>query len=440
MAFMTVSEQQRHDRVAITTSPSGVVTSNTASVATVFRRYVKQVVPRTKKPKGWKPPTAYRCYGSSIELGVKSMFVSAKTTSGWTYSYNGADSQHSVENSAVSFDASVVNKAVLNARSNLKGQKVNFALAFAEAKQTAGLIADTATRLSKAITACKRGNLRQLGAALGITRPPSQKAKKLAKAARKDLRAFTSSNPGKGVKDYRPADRSNAHNLFLEHQFGWLPLLSDIKGAAEAVAETHLDRKDGRTQLAGEPYAYYVVGGSLLGVTYPTVVSNNILIFGTFPGASTFREKKVFRAKVRLDCYLDNPALQALAQAGFTNPLSLAWEKVPWSFVADWVLPIGKYFAALDSSVGWKFRAGSISKKMTGQATRMFHSRPTLYPGYQQLFVAGHGKATMFDLDRQLYTSFPLPSVLHPRNPFSGSAASTRVAKSIALLTQQFSR
>jgi hypothetical protein len=38
-----------------------------------------------------------------------------------------------------------------------------------------------------------------------------------------------------------------------------------------------------------------------------------------------------------------------MSQSGFTNPVSLAWELLPFSFVVDWFLPIGPYLESLDS-------------------------------------------------------------------------------------------
>jgi len=38
-----------------------------------------------------------------------------------------------------------------------------------------------------------------------------------------------------------------------------------------------------------------------------------------------------------------------LGQFGFTNPASVAWELVPFSFVADWFINFGDFFASLDT-------------------------------------------------------------------------------------------
>lgn len=52
---------------------------------------------------------------------------------------------------------------------------------------------------------------------------------------------------------------------------------------------------------------------------------------------------------------INNPDLLLPAKVGLTNPLSVAWELIPFSFVVDWFLPIGKYLDALDVPLLYTF-------------------------------------------------------------------------------------
>lgn len=47
-----------------------------------------------------------------------------------------------------------------------------------------------------------------------------------------------------------------------------------------------------------------------------------------------------------------NPNLFAVEQLGLLNPASIAWELTPFSFVVDWFLPIGTYFASWSDYAG----------------------------------------------------------------------------------------
>lgn len=65
--------------------------------------------------------------------------------------------------------------------------------------------------------------------------------------------------------------------------------------------------------------------------------------------------------KVRLDAEMRNDLLFKLSQVGVLNPLSLAWNLLPLSFVADYFSNIGDYFQATGSTAGLNFKAGSIT-------------------------------------------------------------------------------
>jgi hypothetical protein len=45
------------------------------------------------------------------------------------------------------------------------------------------------------------------------------------------------------------------------------------------------------------------------------------------------------------------------------NPLELAWEVLPFSFVVDWLIPIGDYLSALDALKGVSAVTGTVTRK-----------------------------------------------------------------------------
>lgn len=418
----------------------GVPYNNTyTNLAYRLERTVRgpDLLPKRRKPEGYLYPTVYRHYGSDqCYYGVPNMYASYTQTSTPAVSMHaGVDTQNRVDFSARTFPSSVANKAIQNARSKMKGQHVNFGIAFAEAKQTASLVTNTATRIAKAVEAAKKGNLRGISRALGITRPPSQKAKTLAKRSRADYQTYKAQHALGNVRDYYPGDRSNAHNLFLEYQFGWKPMLSDVKGSMEHLGELHTGKDAQGKPTPVMPYVFAAIGTSTYGETLSPVESVG-QAFGSYTARVTRRERYSYKCKVRLDGYLDNPLLHTLAQTGLVNPLSVVWEKVPWSFVVDWIVPVGKYLDTLDATVGWSFKSGSISRKVDGRCVMNWRSPAAVPPGYKTYSVSGYGVATQFDLDRQIYTSFPLPTLDMPKNPFTGN----RPAKAISLLLQQFQR
>jgi hypothetical protein len=135
---------------------------------------------------------------------------------------------------------------------------------------------------------------------------------------------------------------------------------------------------------------------------------------------------------VRLDYKMDNPLLAQAANLGLTNPAALAWELVPFSFVADWFVPVGDYLNCLDAALGYSFLGGSKTERW------MHHSKTEA--GWRTGAVLNNLKYWRFSgaekivktVVRTVYSSSPLPR--HPgfKNPFSA----THVANALALLGQ----
>lgn len=112
-----------------------------------------------------------------------------------------------------------------------------------------------------------------------------------------------------------------ASALWLEYWFGWSPLVADIHSAvsilesefpeavrvtASATAKSALDR-------AKIGYDQYLTG--------------------------------TFSTRVRMGATVSivNPNLRRATLLGLTNPASVAWELIPFSFLIDWFIPVSKF-------------------------------------------------------------------------------------------------
>jgi hypothetical protein len=49
---------------------------------------------------------------------------------------------------------------------------------------------------------------------------------------------------------------------------------------------------------------------------------------------------------------ISDPTMKQVSQFGITNPLLLAWELIPYSFVVDWLFPVGRFLSSLDALNG----------------------------------------------------------------------------------------
>ncbi len=199
----------------------------------------------------------------------------------------------------------VLNGTMVKALVKVADVKVNLAVAYAEAHKTSALIFDTAHRIDKAYRAFRKGDLKGVAENLNIT------PKKL-------------------------------HKSWLEYKYGWMPLLMDVRGSAEFFAQQVMTRKPRFTVTASDSVTQtdsFVRNNGKLGGAGADWLSHNVLI-------------RQGTTKVKLECELSDPHYSELQQLGLTNPLLVAWELVPYSFVFDWFIQVGDYLTALSAFHG----------------------------------------------------------------------------------------
>jgi hypothetical protein len=284
---------------------------------------------------------------------------------------------------------------------------VNLAVAFAERQQAAAMANSSVGRLLAFAGAVRRGKIKR--------------AKSIAESVlrrRKDFGdSFSRSRRWPKDTDFMP-DFKTFQNLWLELHFGWKPLLSDIYGSAELLANTF--------NAPSAQQGTRVIGSGS--------ISKDDSWTTTLYGV-TVEHKTKARAKARaVAIYGYEPSLfSSMQRTGLTNPLTLAWETLPFSFVVDWIYPLGSYFTALETPAPGVLKKGSISvlTKTSGSATVISNSE-----GYVGLDGA-RAKADCILLDRYPFMTWPsvsLPLINTEKiNDWHGATA-------VSLLSQLFKR
>jgi len=127
--------------------------------------------------------------------------------------------------------------------------------------------------------------------------------------------------------------RAKARGLggaYLEEHFGWVPLIQDVHDAIETI-QNPIPRI--RVQGSGaSSWSRQKTGGPLY----------------TWIGGG----HATMRCRSTAYVHLDNPNLYLASQLGLINPLSVAWELVPFSFLVDWFLPVGSFLESLSDFAG----------------------------------------------------------------------------------------
>lgn len=244
------------------------------------------------------------------------------------------------------------------------------------------------------------GNLRRLAQAGRLARKGNliEAAKVLGKEPRRHFQRHA--KPTQGL-----AQR------WLELQYGWLPLMSDISHLADYIAT--LD-KPGKRRISANhwigmtPYSNY--------------------LYGKCSGTGKYSKQII--------AYVTEDRPSPLERLGLLDPESVVWELVPFSFVADWVYPIGSYLDA--RSIARRAKGTFVITTKTAYNSRVEQiTAPDIgcwqWQDRQPQLLCWHRRV---ELVRNVYTS--LPDVKPPvfRKPFGGPGH--RLANAVALVVSIF--
>lgn len=200
----------------------------------------------------------------------------------------------------------------------------------------------------------------------------------------------------KRMKAKYPAD------AWLELTFGWKPLIQDIGTAVEVLQRDFPSERIRSMAFDVEDIKYPWDGGS-----------------------STFGVVKVHYA-LGGRMVVTNPNLLLANQLGFVNPVAVAWDWVPFSFVVDWFLPVNKFLNSFSNDFGFEVAEPSVAwSAVCGLEQKFEYADPK------------DGYSRGFRFDRRL-TPFWRPG-LFDRVQLP-KLDTWLAATSISLLMQQFSR
>lgn len=285
-----------------------------------------------------------------------------------------------------SFPAAAVSEAQATNRAlgMSKDMSVNLAVTFRERQQTVDMLAKSIRRLTNFTIALKRGDVRRALEILGKTVPPRERAKIKAK---------------------------QFSEAWLEAAFGWRPLVNDVYGAAVAIANTYHRPTLASVQGSGKEQ------------------NSKKWTYTEFGITAEFSVEYTTKSRCEFSFVPDVNALKFLTETGLTNPAYTLWETLPYTFVVDWIYPLGNYLSLLDATLGLTFKEGWISSKTEMNA----RSRVINEGQYVGAGTFGCLEHAVF-LGRRKLTSFPTP-VLPSLRPPGGLF---QIATTLALFVQQF--
>ncbi len=353
----------------------------------------------TNNPKdirGWRDPAPWYSYGYNHNpvpggtMEITSLHACGDDTRLYTILEDGYGTNPN-QSDLPDVPSSMVDRANSKALLKLKDQKVNLGVAMAELHETADLVSTACSRIASGVRAYrKRHNT-------SIWNQIKQEGQK----------------NGKHHYYAIPGD-------WLELQYGWNPLMQDIQGACEALSKRTRDSKSFDVKVTGACKDTY----------------KRKWVKAMYAGFGHYRctDFVQFNSRTVLYYSLNNPLLATFSSLGLTNPAEIVWERIPYSFVVDWFLPVGSWLSSMDADFGWSFKAGANTcfTKVTGNGSALpDNPDPNNFD-----VVVGNGDYNYkgWVLNRLVFGSTPGVGLPHFKNPFSAH----HVANAISLLVQAF--
>lgn len=302
--------------------------------------------------------------------------------------FTGVTSWFGWDTPSSAFDANDQIKLIGKLREKMSGSDFNLGNVLGEGHQTLRMIGDTAISIAKSLHHLKKGDL--AGAARSLLEP----------ANRKPLKPYSQ------MKPFRANSADILSSKWLELQYGWKPLLSDVEAGAQFVSHKlnvpiqqvyrMSIRKEKANSRTTTGWKYPIVGKSVA----------------------------VARRSLKITVAEHPSVLQSL---GLLNPEVVAWEIMPWSFVIDWFLPIGSWLEARATLSGVV-----ISKNLQSTTVRSSSFCPQSASIVGDTFDVGYNRTIMDRFANTGGPKLPLPRV----KPLSEALSVQHCLNGLALLSQ----
>lgn len=319
---------------------------------------------------------------------------------GWYYEPGGATADHYYSNgwstSPPSYGASVWNRAYDRFKDVALGENATWGTTIAEGREALGLIGSRAFKLATAYRALRDGRFDRFCKELGIQ--PKRKHRRYV--------------PRRGyLKTSVVREIARGHSaLWLEYWFGWAPLAGEIYQSTLVLTTSQSSGKHwatASTKLGDQTKSFFHGGGSGKVVT----------------------ERGKYMVKTGANVVYENYNHALVQQMGLANPLAIAWELVPFSFVVDWFTNVGDVLGAVTDFYGVRLEKAYTSEYLRTTSsfkTTWQHWTPSTWWEYS---------LTTHRSRRKLGIASPV--LVRPKLANFGHSL-TRAATAVSLLVQLF--
>lgn len=346
--------------------------SSSSSVTVQLGSAYKDLLTRTSQPSaGPRPCTPWFHGGEALRPGIlRDEGIAHQKWQGWSPEIWKLESLYQPDfdrayQALPDIATDAENQAVTSAMNRMGDNKMQLGSDLLQARQTIDMVADASSTLWRSYIAARRGHLKRALRILG-----------------------TNGRGKRGVAD-----------THLEIIFGWMPLLGTIHDGYSWFEEH-----------GSKPYFLSTRGSN----------SRSSSASGD-TGLGSYTATQTVTSRCGIICRLKSDFTRGLSKAGLTNPLQVAWEIVPFSFVVDWFAPVGNLLQTYSDSSGLDFVTGYSNRKVTTTIDYKIDSSYQSENSFERVEGRVHGKSSKSILffKRNAYGDFPRPSLYFNQSPFN---------------------
>lgn len=257
-------------------------------------------------------------------------------------------------------------KAYGDFKDSVYGIKAEMGINIAERQQSVDMIANNADRLRRAWNYMRRGDFKKFLRELRTDALPKHRRKP----------------PRRKVWE----SAEGAANLWLEYHFGWEPVIQDIHTSVRILQREwpgHTAKGKGSCR-------------------------DELLVSGK--SRWNYDIKYRYRYLMQADWEISNPNLNLATQLGLTNPVAIAWEVVPFSFLVDWFIPVSQFLNQWSDFAGLSMKNTFTTRSFYAEGTQFYVlSNGALDPNSDW----GHSRGWYYKRDLGItLPMFPVPKQL----------------------------
>lgn len=271
-------------------------------------------------------------------------------------------------------------------REQIEGSDFNAGVFLAESQQALNLVTENTRKIFKALKAVRKRGIRAGLQALGIEAAHKRTSRKLRVTAQE------------------------AASLHLQFTYGVKPLMQDIQGAIGFVSKC-LEQPFIQTYRVSK--TKFMVGSN-----------GNLQVTGYARG---YTRKRII---ARLS------EVSVIKLLGLQDVGSIIWEKIPYSFIADWFIPIGSYLNARGLAQSLSGTFVTTSKTLTNKAWIGF--RPNIDPVNQKIVQLDQPNSSVLRIDFSRSVSANIQVPIPTFKPLEKVASWQHCANAVALVVSRF--